>query len=132
MLNIDLIRRDPEQVRNALNLRGEVTSLDKVLELDAERRRMVATGDKLRAQRNQVSQDISKSKDKPPEIIEKIEIIEKNFNDYSCLFISLSLYKYSSSSVCLILSGSSGAYSLSGLLIPTTKSNSSIVNKSSP
>ena len=63
MLNIDLIRRDPEQVRNALNLRGEVTSLDKVLELDAERRRMVAAGDKLRAQRNQVSQDISKSKD---------------------------------------------------------------------
>lgn len=72
MLNIDLIRREPEQVRNALNLRGEVTSLDKVLELDAERRRMVAAGDTLRAQRNQVSQDISKSKDKPPEIIEQM------------------------------------------------------------
>jgi seryl-tRNA synthetase len=72
MLNIDLIRRDPDQVRDALNLRGELISLDKVLGLDTERRGMVSEGDKLRAQRNQVSQEISKSKDRPPEIIEQM------------------------------------------------------------
>ena len=42
MLNIDLIRRDPDQVRDALNLRGELISLDKVLGLDTERRGMVS------------------------------------------------------------------------------------------
>ena len=75
MLNIDLIRRDPDQVRDALNSRGESTSLDMVLELDTERRRMVSGRDMLRAQRNQVSQAISKSKERPLEIIEDMRAL---------------------------------------------------------
>ncbi len=75
MLSIDLIRRDPEGVRQALLRRGEVTSLEGVLELDARRRQMVLEGDTLRAQRNQVSQEIGKTRERPPELIEQMRAL---------------------------------------------------------
>ncbi|MFH1140585.1 MAG: serine--tRNA ligase, partial [Chloroflexota bacterium] len=58
MLDIDLIRRNPELVRQALRNRGEESALDPILALDAQRRQRVHEGDQLRARRNQVSREI--------------------------------------------------------------------------
>ena len=58
MLSIELIRRDPEFVRQALASRGEEGSLDEVLELDAQRRQAISQGDELRSRRNQASRAI--------------------------------------------------------------------------
>lgn len=55
MLSIELIRRDPDYVRRALESRGEEGAIGQLLELDAQRRQAIAQGDELRAQRNQVS-----------------------------------------------------------------------------
>ena len=44
MLSIELIRRDPEQVRRALEARGEAASLVELLTLDAERRQALTKG----------------------------------------------------------------------------------------
>ncbi len=55
MLSIELIRKDPEGVRRALESRGEEGALGELLALDAQRRQAIAQGDELRAQRNQVS-----------------------------------------------------------------------------
>jgi seryl-tRNA synthetase len=59
MLNIDLIRRDPDLVRERLTRREEDSAVvDKVLALDEAWRQLVHEGDELRQQRNEASKDI--------------------------------------------------------------------------
>ena len=57
-------------VRQALVRRGEDPSpLDRVLDLDKRRRTLLAESESLRARRNEVSKQLGKMKDKPPETI---------------------------------------------------------------
>ncbi len=64
MLDITLIREHPDIVREALRKRHEDTHiLDKVLELDRERRSLLQQVEQLRAERNRVSKEIGRSKD---------------------------------------------------------------------
>ena len=76
MLSIELIRRDPEFVRQALASRGEDQTLGELLELDAQRRQASSRGDELRAQRNQVSREIgqlrSSGQDAPPAVVQEM------------------------------------------------------------
>ncbi|MBI4338656.1 MAG: serine--tRNA ligase [Chloroflexi bacterium] len=69
MLDIELIRRRPDQVRAALASRGEESALEPILALDARRRDAIHQGDELRARRNQVSQEIGRSRERSPELI---------------------------------------------------------------
>ena len=62
MLSIDLIRREPDLVRQALEARGETDPLGEILELDAQRRRAVTEGDDLRAERNRVSRALGQAR----------------------------------------------------------------------
>ncbi len=68
MLSIELIRRDPDVVRQALAARGEDDPLDELLALDARRRQAITEGDQLRSQRNDVSRRIgqARSSGQPP------------------------------------------------------------------
>ena len=73
MLDINLIREDPERVREALRVRQmDATPIDQVLELDLERRTIIQEVETLKAERNQGSKEIGRSKD-PQERQEKIE-----------------------------------------------------------
>ncbi len=59
MLDIRLIRQDPDGVRAGLAARGEAgEAVDRVLALDAERRALVGEGDALKARRNEVSREV--------------------------------------------------------------------------
>ena len=59
MLSLDLIRRQPDLVREGLARRGEEDApLDQVSTLDAQRRALIQEGDALRARRNEVSKEI--------------------------------------------------------------------------
>ncbi|MCH7997621.1 MAG: serine--tRNA ligase, partial [Chloroflexi bacterium] len=70
MLSIQLIREQPDMVRQALVRRDEDPSpLDRVLDLDKRRRTLLAESESLRARRNEVSKQLGKMKDKPPETI---------------------------------------------------------------
>jgi seryl-tRNA synthetase len=66
MLDVKLIRQDPDGVRARLAARGAVEATDaaveRVLALDAERRTLVAEGDGLKARRNAVSQEVGERK----------------------------------------------------------------------
>lgn len=66
MLDIREIRADPDRVRAALAARGDAAgadrSIERVLELDRERRERVGAADELRALRNEVSQQIAAHK----------------------------------------------------------------------
>ena len=70
MLSINLIRENPQVVREALGRRDEDHApLDRIIELDEKRRVILTSSEALRARRNQVSKELSKMKEKPPEVI---------------------------------------------------------------
>jgi seryl-tRNA synthetase len=69
MLSIQFIRQNPDLVRENLSRRGEVSGLEEVLRLDAERRRLIQEAESLRAKRRQVSKEIAGMKDKPAELL---------------------------------------------------------------
>ncbi len=59
MLDIRLIRQDPDGVRAGLAARGDAgEAVDRVLALDAERRALIGEGDALKARRNEVSREV--------------------------------------------------------------------------
>ena len=73
MISIELIRRDTDAVREAMRKRDyDAGAIDRILELDAERRSSIVQIDELRARRNEVSQQIGRSRERPPELIEEM------------------------------------------------------------
>jgi seryl-tRNA synthetase len=69
MLDIKLIREDPEPVRQALEKRGDTFALDSIIEVDGRYRSLLRQTEELRAKHNEASKQLSKSKDKPPPLI---------------------------------------------------------------
>jgi seryl-tRNA synthetase len=64
MLDINLIRETPDDVRHALTRRAmDPAVIDQILELDANRRALISQTEALKAQRNTVSKEIGRSKD---------------------------------------------------------------------
>lgn len=77
MLDINLIREDPEMVRQALKLRQMDSQIvEAILELDVKRRNLLTQVETLKAQRNSVSREIGKMKD-PAERQTKIEAMRE-------------------------------------------------------
>ena len=64
MLDIKLIRENPAKINELLKRRNPDLSVDKVLEIDVERRKIQAQADELRAQRKTESQKIGELKKK--------------------------------------------------------------------
>ena len=72
MISIDLIRRDPDLVRQAMRNRAADVPLDEILSLDEDRRSLIVQADALRARRNEVSREMGRSKERPQELIEEM------------------------------------------------------------
>jgi len=62
MLDIKVIRANPEEVMRKLKRRGGEYRISEVLELDEKRRELLASVEELKAKRNKVSEDIAKIK----------------------------------------------------------------------
>ena len=58
MLDIKRIRQNPQEVKAAVDRRGKVTNIDKVLELDEQRRAVIADVEVKKARKNEVSKQI--------------------------------------------------------------------------
>jgi seryl-tRNA synthetase len=69
MIDIKLIRDNPELVRQALEKRGDSYALGSIIELDGRYRSLLRQTEELRAKHNEASKQLSKSKEKPPELI---------------------------------------------------------------
>ncbi len=63
MLPIELIRRNPEEVRRAAGLKGEDAPIDQILELDERWRQATTEAESTRAEQNQLSKEFASSKD---------------------------------------------------------------------
>lgn len=64
MLDIQIIRDNPEEVKAGLSRRGVEQPIDEILELDAQRRSILTEVETLKAERNRASKDIGKMTDK--------------------------------------------------------------------
>ena len=62
MLDLRLLRAEPERVRTELHRRGGADDLDRVLELDRDARRMRTRVEAVRAERGRISKDIGAAK----------------------------------------------------------------------
>ncbi len=88
MLDIRLLRDNPEIVREALARRGEDFDIERIIDLDMQRRQLLHEAETLRAQRNEVSKKLGKMAEKPAELIasmrqlgERIDSLEKQVSD---------------------------------------------------
>lgn len=70
MIDIKLIRDNPEIIFQAMEKRGEGRApVDEIIELDNSFRQLLQEAESLRARRNEVSKQISQMKEKPPGLI---------------------------------------------------------------
>ncbi len=77
MISIELIRENPEIVRNGMKKRGQDPApVDAVFELDIKRRELIQEVETLKAERNVASKEIGQTKDKD-ERQEKIEAMRE-------------------------------------------------------
>ena len=72
MLAIELIRAEPDRIKRAVDSRGDSVDIDRILELDSRRRVVAREADDLRAVRKEVSKEIGRTKEKPPELIQQM------------------------------------------------------------
>ncbi len=62
MLDIKLIRENPEKINELLKRRNSQLSIDKIIEIDKQRREIQTKADELRSQRNNISKEIGQLK----------------------------------------------------------------------
>ena len=81
MLSIELIRQEPDMVREALLRRGEEAPIDGLLALDEHRRQLIHEGDELRGRRNAVSRELGRAAERPPELIEEMRQVGERIRE---------------------------------------------------
>jgi seryl-tRNA synthetase len=69
MIDIKIIRDNPDLIRQTLKNRNDSAPLDEIISLDERYRSLLQQVEALRAKRNEVSKQISQMKDKPVELI---------------------------------------------------------------
>ncbi len=75
MLSLAFVREHPEMVQAALEKRCTQAPLDRLLELDRQRRLLLSEAEQLRARRNDVSREIGRMKERPPQIIAEMRAV---------------------------------------------------------
>ncbi|MDR1169028.1 MAG: serine--tRNA ligase [Heliobacteriaceae bacterium] len=81
MLDIKLIRERPEKINELLRRRNSELSVDEVLKIDTERRKIQTQADELRSKRKNDSQKIGELKKKGENTNEIQELVKKLGND---------------------------------------------------
>ncbi len=72
MLSLQFIRENPDLVREALQKRQFSEPIDGILALDERRRSLLTDVESLKSRRNEVSKQIGKTGEKPPQVIEEM------------------------------------------------------------
>ena len=72
MIDIELVRENPEFITQSFKRRGKDFPLREIIDLDQKRRAAIIEIDSLRARRNSVSKSLGTSKEKPPTLISEM------------------------------------------------------------
>jgi len=84
MLDMKMIRENPENIRKMLKDRDVQFDLDLLLELDKKRREMIISTDNLRKKKNEMSVKISETKkmgDEVTPIIQEMQVVSKELTN---------------------------------------------------
>ena len=81
MISIELIRQNPDAVKEAMRKRDADVPIDRILELDRIRRSIISETDTLRARRNEVSREMGRSKERPQELIEEMRSVGRRVRE---------------------------------------------------
>ncbi|MGI6614562.1 MAG: serine--tRNA ligase [Dethiobacteria bacterium] len=73
MLDLKFVRENPQIVKEAIALKSEPADLDRLLELDRERRRLLQKTEELKQLRNRVSREIGRAGTDPAAVQQKKE-----------------------------------------------------------
>ena len=83
MFNIELLRSDKESVTKLLKSRNvDISSLNSILKLDIERRKLIERTDSFRSDRNKTSKELSSMKEKPESIIVEMRELGDKIKEY--------------------------------------------------
>lgn len=86
MLDLKMIRQNPEKVREGLEKKGEdVRFLEDLLSLDERRRKILTDVEKLKAERNRVSDQVARlkrEKEDAQSLIEEMGVVSRNIKNY--------------------------------------------------
>ena len=85
MLDLKFIRENPELVKQGIESKNEKSRVDEVLQLDKQRRDILAVSEELKAKRNQVSQEVGKLKKAGQDasaIISEMKDVSDKIKDY--------------------------------------------------
>ena len=72
MIDIELIRATQNIIRKSAEQRGQAYPVNKILELDLQRRENIVKSDNLRSHRNAVSKSLGQTKIKPPALLQEM------------------------------------------------------------
>src|SRR5260221_4417512 len=75
MLDLKLIRSDPERVKQALARRGAIEDVDRLLALDARRRELLPEIEGAQAERKTLSKQIGEAKQRGEDAAELMEAV---------------------------------------------------------
>jgi seryl-tRNA synthetase len=82
MIDIKLIRENPEKLKENINLRGEKSQpVDDIISFDIKRREVIQETEKLKNLRNVVSNEIAKMKKEGKDAAGKIAEMKKTSDD---------------------------------------------------
>ena len=81
MLSIEHIRENPDEVRLALQTRGEDDSITEVLELDSQIRVAITERDDLNAERTRVSKELGQARSQGQEVSEEARAEMREIGD---------------------------------------------------
>ena len=62
MLDIRVIRSNPEEIKRKLSRRGQEFRIDEVLKLDEQRRQVIYQVEELKSRKNKVSEEVAELK----------------------------------------------------------------------
>ncbi|MBL7013942.1 MAG: serine--tRNA ligase [Candidatus Marinimicrobia bacterium] len=85
MISINEIRRNPNNIKEALFKKGELIDIDHIIQLDESHRKVQFSLDEKRAERNRVSDEIGQTKKEGGNADEAIEDMRKVGNDIKSL-----------------------------------------------
>jgi seryl-tRNA synthetase len=79
MIDIKIIRENPEKIKELCEKRNKIVHVDKLLDLDKQKRKLLQEIEKIRAQKNKANKEIISAKEKSEKeaIISKMKEIDK-------------------------------------------------------
>ena len=84
MLDLRMIRQNPDKVREGLAKKGEAAPIDEVLALDEQRRSLLTEVEQLKAKRNEVSEEVARLKREKQDaqhLIEEMRVVSQRIKE---------------------------------------------------